>query len=220
MRPWQRHIASLLLPLVWSGCAGGQTGQEDKAQTPCETTVEPIAVDLDPDIGLAAQEIIDQLQKPHAQSLMWWRTGDSAEATLSLESVHGQMVVRRTGLGACADSLRLEAQMHFSTDDGQLDEDFEAVAEAFGPDELSVFGTLDPQELSGTWNADEHDIDLSSLEAPLLSLRLRLTDNALNGEVTLGGDPNPDDNRTLESAAIADLTAAGSSEQQSEPSEK
>jgi hypothetical protein len=168
--------------LAACGLLGGQTGQEDRAnsnETPCEASTVKIADTDDRAIGVSPRDVADELRGPVQAPLKWTKLQTATEVSIELDYPGDAAQVRTDGVD-CTHKLALDVTLAIKTADGLLDEHVPATLWVTAPDSATLDVTIALAELEGTYDASE--VDGATADASL-SIAVAWTGAATHGSV-------------------------------------
>lgn len=204
-----------LLPLMFLGACGGQSGEESVTWG-CEPQSEtPLAADESTPAGFTATDVATRVT-PFDGAFVWAAHDPSTLAltpTVDLSSARWvDYELASSGEGGiepamtCADVVELDASVGFATADGLLAETFDWALQAADLGLITAWDELDLDALAGTYTVTEVDLaDYDGFTAYVsASWSGQGSFGELTGQATTAGDPSdPDSTASATNVPIA-----------------
>jgi hypothetical protein len=172
--------AALLVGVT--GCAGGQTGEEETAS--CVETSTELAADEVSSLGFSPNDVRNFIEGTHGASFEWQPSpkpygpeSGPSELTLGVTSLGTSRFVERQpntvatasqeAGSCCPEGVQLDVRIQLRTSGGALNETFNAVIEAQRASSASLMVLLAP-ELQGSLSFDQMALGKAKIEDFLL----------------------------------------------------
>jgi hypothetical protein len=189
----RRPAATLLLPVLAFGCAGGQTGEETTIA--CNETRAALEADEDSPLGFGADEVLTAASASSA-ALEWLTTNPphrpesgAAELSVSLEPLGTAVFVQlRAADGRetypCADHVEVEVRMALATSGGALSEMFESKLRASEPTVAKLSHDFEDGNVAGALSFDP--ASLAGRKVRRVTFDASFAEGALSGVLSAG----------------------------------
>lgn len=154
---------SLTLTLL-VGCDGGNKDTAAEDLFSCEETIDDLSLEEASPLGFAGRNVT-ALTSGAQDALLTWSDGSTTTLTLTPTYVDGGVrfvdrEVKTEGTGGevydtayveemCPDSLEVDMELGFWTEDGAFEETWETVFYAYDAETIRFYHDLDPEDLSG-----------------------------------------------------------------------
>lgn len=224
-RPILALLPPVLVALLLSGCAGGQSGSEspiggdpasptsgDSAGLAGCAEISREAIDRDTltPMGFTPRQALN-LAVGTDRSMLEFTESDETGLTLTVtdtgeevELVDVEPADDNPDAG-CPDYVLIPVSVQFTTDDGRLDEGFDVKLVAFQPNETSFTQRLDAETLNGSFQYDS--VDAASYEQRDLVINAVYDPDGSRGRVSGIGRREDDTQSTLVIANWGDSPA-------------
>jgi hypothetical protein len=158
-----RQLTSLLLLTACasaSGCAGGQTGQED-VTGPCNEERTPLDLGEVSPLGFSAADVLSFAEGENVTTIEWQPIdipygpeSGTQQLTLSVASLGRARYVDRGESPCCFAAVQVDVRVTLETSGGALSESFVTVLEARSADAASLQTDIEPP-LGGSLSFDQ-----------------------------------------------------------------
>lgn len=203
-----------LLACSFGDNPGGQSGEDSYGCFPQTST--PLALDEASPLGFTPQEMLDSVAAGPTATFTWTAGTtaglalDTTPDTTSAAYVEYAWEDDGSGMEAamgCANTVEIDADLGFHTDDGAFDEDFAVTLTAVGDGQVTWFVQEDLGDVAGTYDASE--LDTSDYDDVVLNYSGRWDDAGAAGTLEAQGSGTDGDTAYAENNPVGAWGAGG-----------